>query len=463
MGLSLEIAKRVRAMRFEQFPPAAIHWAKVGILDTVGVTILGGRDAATQIVGKVLLKGGQGSSLLFGQDRRVTALDAARINGVAAHALDFDDCSNTFGGHPSAPVLPAIFALADEMNVSGRDFIAAYVAGYEAECKIAACVNLYQYNRGWHSTTTIGIFGAAVAAGHLLKMNEQQIATALSIAASLASGVRSNVGTMTKPLHNGQAVHNGLYAALLAREGLTASDTAFEGEMGYFDCYNGKGNFDASKILPNWGQPLDIIEPAIAIKQYPCCGSTHPAIDCMLDLVRDHDLKPDDVAKIESYTHTRRLFHTNRPNPKTSVDAKFSVQYAIARALVDKKLVVEYFDGNAYEDPRVQAVMKKISVAPYTTEQFAADNHFGAEVRVTLNNGKVLIKKVDQPYGRTAEVALPAAALKAKFENCIRGIVHESNIARLYAAIQNFEALTDVREMTGLISARAATPAAAAA
>lgn len=463
MPLALEIAERVRALCYEDLPPEAIYWAKVGILDTTGVTIKGGRDPSTRIVDKLLAKNSPGSSVLFGLDRRVGALDAARINGVASHALDFDDCNNTLGGHPSAPILPGLYALADESGASGRDFITAYVAGFETECKISLGVNLYQYLKGWHPTATIGIFGAAAACGHLLKLSASQIATALSIAASMAAGVKSNLGTMTKPLHVGQCAHNGLFAALLAKEGFTASDTAFEGKQGYFDCFNGEGNFDMAKILPQWGDPFDIIKPGVGIKQYPCCASTHPAIDCMLGLIKTHDLKPADVEKIESYTHPRRLAHTNRPQPKSSVDAKFSVQYAVSRALVERKILAEYYDGDTYLDPAVQAVMKKVHAAPYTTAQFPADNHFGAEVRVTVTGGKVLSMKVDQPLGRTSSAPLPPELLRAKFENCIKGIVHDANIEPLYACIQAFENLPDVRAVTALISERAVKPIAAAA
>jgi len=463
MALALEIAKRVRALRYEDLSAEAIYWAKIGILDTTGGTIKGGLDPATAIVDKLLSAHAPGSSLLFGLDRRVGALDAARINGVASHALDFDDCNNTLGGHPSAPILPGLYALADEHGVSGRDFMTAYVAGFETECKISMGVNLYQYLKGWHPTATIGIFGAAAAAGHMLKMPAEQIAVALSIAASMAAGVKSNLGTMTKPLHVGQCAHNGVFAALLASEGFTASETAFEGNQGYFDCFNGAGNFDMAKILPNWANPLDIIKPGVGVKQYPCCASTHPAIDCILSLVQEHKLKAADVEKIESYTHTRRLAHTNRPQPKTSLDAKFSVQYAISRAFVEGKIIAEYFEGDAYTDPEVQAVMKKVQAAPYTTAQFPAENHFGAEVRVTLTNGKVLVKKVDQPLGRTSTAPLSVEQLKAKFDNCIAGIVHDANVAPLYESIREFEKLADVRAVTALISSRPAKCVAAAA
>jgi 2-methylcitrate dehydratase PrpD len=143
MIIANEFAKHIRATRYDDLPPEAVHWAKIGLLDTIGVTIAGSRDDSTRIVSNVIT-GSSGPSLAFGQDRRVSALDAAQINGTAAHALDFDDCNNTLGGHPSAPILPAIFALADEHGASGKDFIAAYVAGFETECKLSMCVNLYQ-------------------------------------------------------------------------------------------------------------------------------------------------------------------------------------------------------------------------------------------------------------------------------------------------------------------------------
>src|SRR5688572_32940719 len=215
MPFALELAQRITTLRAEDLTPAVVHWAKVGVLDTVGVTLAGSDDPAATLVSRVLSSGGR--SLILGTGKRVGALDAALVNGTASHALDFDDCNNTLGGHPSAPILPALFALADEIGASGRDFIAAYVAGFETECKISMGVNFYQYTRGWHPSTTIGVFGAAAACAKLLNLNDERTAVALAIAASLASGIKSNFGTYVKPLHIGHCARNGLFAALLAR------------------------------------------------------------------------------------------------------------------------------------------------------------------------------------------------------------------------------------------------------
>ena len=451
MGFALELGRRITALRFEDLPPEAMHWAKVGILDTVGVTLAGSSDPSATIVAGVLSSGGP--SLVLGTSKRVGPLDAALVNGTASHALDFDDCNNTLGGHPSAPILPALFALADETGASGRDFIAAYVAGFETECKISMGVNFYQYTRGWHPTTTIGVFGAAAACAKLLRLDDERTAVALAIAASLASGIKSNFGTYVKPLHIGHCARNGLFAALLARDGYTASPVAFEHKQGYFEVFNGAGNYDAEKILPAWGKPFDILTPGIAIKQYPCCGSTHPAIDAMLELVREHDVKPGAVERIQSWTHTRRLEHTNRPDPQSTKDAKFSVQYCLARALVDRKVAIEHFEGEAYKDAEVRKVTGLVEAAPYTTQQFPAENHFGAEVKVTLRGGTVLSSKVDQPLGRTTANALPQARLREKFENCANRALPPDATSIVYAAIMALDTLADVRAVNNAMAA----------
>lgn len=461
MSLALELARRINALHYATLPPPAVHWAKVGILDTVGVTLAGSTDPSATIVAGVLAAGG-GRSLVFGTSRRVSALDAALVNGTASHALDFDDCNNTLGGHPSVPILPALFALADDLGASGRDFIAAYVAGFETECKISLGVNFHQYTRGWHPTTTIGVFGATAACARLLHLSDAQTATALSIAASLAAGIKSNFGTMVKPLHVGHCARSGLFAALLARDGYNAGALTFEHKQGYFEVFNGAGNYDAAKILPAWGRPFDIVKPGIAIKQYPCCGSTHPAIDAMLQLVREHDLQPDQVERIDAWTHARRLEHTNRPDPQSTKDAKFSVQYCLARALTDRKVAIEHFEGEAYRDPAVRAVTARVRAAPYSTAQFPADNHFGAEVKITLKSGATLSARVDQPFGRTSDNPLPPQLLQEKFENCAARVLPRDAVAAAHAAIQDFENLPDVRALTQAMDSAAHARRAAA-
>ncbi len=451
MPLALELARRIGALDFEDLPSDAVHWAKVGILDTVGVTLAGGSDPSVQIVARSLAAG-PGPSLVFGSQQRINPLDAALINGTASHSLDFDDCNNTLGGHPSVPILPALFAIADQTKVNGRDFIAAYVAGFETECKIAMGVNIYQYTRGWHPTTTIGVFGAAAACARLLRLSDTQTATALSIAASFAAGIKANFGTMTKPLHVGHCSRDGLFAAFLARDGLTANPTAFEHKQGYFEVFNGAGNYDAGKILPAWGQPFDIVDPGIATKQHPCCGSTHPAIDALLILVNEHDLRPDQIGRIDAWIHPFCLEHTNRPEPQTSTDARFSIQYCLARALADRKVTLEHFEGDGFRDQAIRQSMGRVHAAPHTPAQFAADNYFGAEVKVTLQSGRTYTAKVEEPLGCTSRNPLPVELLQEKFVNCALRVLPQTRVTELYKAMRDLERIGDVRELTALMS-----------
>jgi 2-methylcitrate dehydratase PrpD len=463
MTLALELARRINALTFNELPREAIHWAKVGILDTVGVTLAGAREDCTRIVDGIATHGATGPSLIFGGNRRTAPLEAALVNGTASHALDFDDMNNTLGGHPSVPILPALFALADEIGASGRDFLTAYVAGFETECKVAMGVHFYHYTKGWHPTATLGVFGAAAACGKLLKLSDDKTATALSIAASLAAGIKANFGTMVKPLHIGHCTRNGMFAALLARDGFTAGDRVFEHKQGFFNVFNGEGNYDAGKILPAWAQPLDIVKPGIAIKQYPCCGSTHSALDAMLKLAREHKPAADDIERVDVWTHARRLEHTNRPEPKSDLDAKFSVQYCMARALLDRRISIEHFEGKVYEEPAVRKLLPRVHAAPYTTAQFPADNHFGAEVKIALRSGKTLSAKVDQPFGRTSDNPLPAGLLKEKFENCAARALSREQTASVYSTIQGLENLQDVRELTKIIAGEGKRTRAAAA
>jgi len=449
MQLAQELARRSAALRFEHLPAEAVHWAKIGILDTVGVTLAGCGEPAARIVRKIA--GNGGASLVFGSAERTSALDAALVNGVASHALDFDDMNNTLGGHPSAPILPALFALADERPVNGRAFIAAFVAGFETECKVGLGVNFHHYTKGWHATATLGVLGAAAGACNLLRLDADRTAIALAIATSLAAGIKANFGTMTKPLHVGHCARSGLFAALLAEEGFTANPGAFEHNQGFLDVFNGPGTYDVERMLAHWGDPFDIVAPGIAVKQYPCCGSTHPALDVMLDLVRRHDLRPTNVARIESWTHPRRLEHTNRPDPQSGLEAKFSVQYCLARALTDRSIRIEDFEGDAWRDPAVRAVLPRVHAAAYTTAQFPADKHYGAEVKVTTADGKTVSGRIDEALGRTSDNPLPAERLREKFDNCVARVLPPARSTALADTIERLDGLADMRSFSALL------------
>ena len=228
------LAGNILSTEWDNLPPQAIHWAKIGIMDTIGVTLAGaGEDCTRAILETPGVAESPGPALIFGHGRRTSVLDAVLINGVASHALDFDDVNNCIGGHPSVPLVPAIFALGDMVNISGRDALLAYIVGFETETRIGRAVNHSHYEKGWHPTATIGIFGTVASASFLLGLDQEQTATALGLATSLASGVKANFGTMTKPLHVGHSLRNGITAVLLARKGFTANVGAFEHHHGF--------------------------------------------------------------------------------------------------------------------------------------------------------------------------------------------------------------------------------------
>ena len=412
-----EIADRVCQVTFEGLPREAVATAKQAIVDTIGVTLAGAQERTTAVVARTLrVTAAPGPALIFGSSERLDVLSAALINGVAAHALDFDDCSNTLGGHPSAPILPALWTLAP--GASGRAFIAAYAAGVECECRLARAVHFHHYEKGWHPTATLGTFGSAAACGHLLRLTPNQMASALALAASMASGVKANFGTMTKPFHVGHAARNGLLAALLAREGMTANHGALEHKQGFFAVFNGAGTFHPDRVLAEWANPYELAEPGIAFKRHPCCGSTHSAADAMLHLRATHGIAPGRVARIESWTHPRRLEHTNRPDPQSGLDGKFSIQYVLARALMHGIVSLEHFTDEAVRDSAARALTAKVAAAGDASPARDADDHFYARVRVTTTAGEAFDHFVDAPLGRDRAHPLPERTLELKFRDC---------------------------------------------
>jgi 2-methylcitrate dehydratase PrpD len=242
MNLAMQIAERIHALGYESVSPAACAWTASAFVDTVGVTLAGFVDAGPQALLRVPgVTAAPGPALILGTGRRTSVLDAALVNGVAAHALDYDDVAGSLGGHPSVMLIPALIPLGEWLGCSGRDLVLAYVVGFETMCRIARGVHHHHYEKGWHPTATLGIFGTVAAAARLLRLPVPQTAVALGLAASLAAGFKANLGTMTKPLHVGHAVRDGVFAALLAQQGFTANPGALEHRQGFLDVFNGPG------------------------------------------------------------------------------------------------------------------------------------------------------------------------------------------------------------------------------
>lgn len=438
-------------MHSEDLPSAAVQWSKIAVIDTLGVMLAGAEEDCVSIV-RGIAGTADGPCNVAGSTRRTDCLSAALINGTAAHALDFDNGSNSMGGHISATVVPALIAAAETHGGSGRDLLLAHTVGFETGARIGHGVNFYHYEKGWHPTSTLGTFAVIAACSSLLKLTEEQTAMALAIGASTASGIKANFGTMTKPLHVGHCARNGLLAVLLAREGYTANTAAFEHRQGFFNVYNGEGNYDVRRILENWADPLEIIRPGAGYKEYPCCAATHAALDTTFALLSNHGpMKAERIAQIETWTPARRLAHTNRPDPQSNLDAKFSVQYCVARALLDGRIIIGQFEGNAYQDPATRRLMQRIRSEIHRPGQFAPDNHFGAEVTISLTDGQRLSSRVDIQRGRTSDNPIPPELLRAKFDNCAARLLSRDAVARLSATLESLEQLESIRELANLM------------
>jgi 2-methylcitrate dehydratase PrpD len=452
MMLLEQLAQRTLAFDKRQLTKLSVAQAKVCILDTIGVMLAGYPEPCTQILLKTSgVATAPGPALIFGSARRTGVLDAALINGTASHALDFDDFSGIMGGHHSVPLVSTLLALAEERGGTGEELIAAYVIGVEVEIRLARAVNFHHYDKGWHPTATLGIFGAAAAACHLLKLDPARTTMALCIAASLAGGLKANFGTMTKPLHIGQCCRNSLLAALLAEGGFDAATDAFEHPQGFLNVFNGPGTFNMTKLFENWGEPWEIESKSIGLKQFACCGSTHPAINMALRLRREEGIASVDIARIEIFPHGRRLRHTNTPHPQTSLEAKFSVQYVVARALRDGVLRLRDFEGDAHFDPEIRRLLDLTTAVPHPDMADDAEGQWGAEVIVTLKDGRRLARRVDNLVGRGGDDPMSSSELWDKFSDCAaRGIPREQ-IAPLFERLETLEKVTDIAQVTRLL------------
>ncbi len=463
-AMLLRLAHHIVAFSREQMTPKAVALARTAFIDTLGVTLAGVAEDCTRILLQTPgVAEAPGTATIFGTDRKSSMLDAALVNATASHALDYDDFSQPMGGHQSAPLVAPLMAVAEDRGLSGEQLIVAYVVGIETEIRLARAVNFHHYDKGWHPTATLGVFGGTAAVCRLLGLDEQRTAQALAIAASLAAGIKANFGTMTKPLHIGHCSRSAVFAALLAERGFTANACALEHQQGFFNTFNGPGRYAPERLFENWCAPLEIESPAMGLKQFPCCGSTHPAIAMALALVREEGIKAKDIRRVTILAHPRRLPHTDRPDPQTPLAAKFSIQYAVARALVSGAVRLEHFEGDAHMDRDVRAVLAVTSAGPHSDMPDDAAEQFGAEVRVELQDGRMLSRRIDSQIGRGGDNPMSAEELWEKFEDCSRRVLPRGDILPLFDRLESLETVRNIRDVTRLMAKRSLPKPAAAA
>lgn len=434
MALTQEVASFVARTRYQDLPKEVVTLARGFILDGLGVALAGSTDECSRIVqAHTRHMRAKGESTVLGSNFSAPAPKAALVNGVAGHAMDYDDTQLSTSKeavyglltHPTTPVLAAVLAIGEREKVSGQEFLLAYILGVEVECRIADAINPRHYQSGFHSTATMGGLGAAMAVGKILKLKEEGLIRTLGIAASMASGLRENFGTMTKPLHAGRAAENGVTAALLAQAGFTAATNILEARRGFYNAM--AGGYDDSKISGRLGRPYFMVDPGISIKPYPSGSLSHPAQDLILDLVKQHDLHAADIQSIAVGTNSNVPNALIYPMPKTALEGKFSIPFCMAIAVLERKAGIAQFQDRKVRDKKVVELMKRVSL--YVDDELEALGYdqVRSRIRVTLKNGKVIEGRYDVARGHP-EKPMSWAELGEKFRDCADLVV-----ARKYA------------------------------
>jgi len=439
--VTAELAERASAIRYQDLPDDIRTLARQCLLDWLAVTLAGSREELSRILADQAIEdGGRPAASLIGRDAKTSAQQAALANGAASHALDYDDVNMAMSGHPTVPIVPALLALAEASGASGADFIAAFVAGYETECRIGALVLPDHYARGFHATGTIGSFGAAAACAHLLGIDAETTATALGIAATQAAGLKSMFGTMCKPLHAGKAAQNGLLAAMLAARGFSSRGDALECAQGFAATQSADFRPERALADPRGGYHLR----RNLFKYHAACYLTHAPIECARTLRREHAIEPGTVreASLKVDAGASKVCHI--PAPRTGLEAKFSLRLTTAMALagIDTARLESYSEETA-KNPALAALRDKVSV-----DFQPGWPHTQAELKVTLNDGRVLEATHDSGIPEQ-DFDEQGRRLKAKFGSLVEPVLGERTHA-LAAAVASLDERATLRDLTCL-------------
>jgi 2-methylcitrate dehydratase PrpD len=453
MGLTQEVASFVARTRYRDIPKDVVQLARGFILDGLGVALAGSTDECSRIVQQHIRRAaGRGESSILGTTLSAPAAKAALANGVAGHAMDYDDTQLSTSKqavyglltHPTTPVLAAVLGAGEKEKISGEDFVLAYILGVEIECRIADAINPRHYQSGFHSTATMGGLGAAMAVGKLLRLKEEQLIRALGIAASMASGLRENFGTMTKPLHAGRAAENGVGAALLAGDGFTAANNILEARRGFFNAM--AGGYDESKISGRLGAPYFMKEPGISIKPYPSGSLSHPAQDLILDLVRQHDLTAADIERIDVGTNSNVPNALIYPMPKTALEGKFSIPFCMAIAVLERKAGIAQFQDRKVRDKKVVELMKRVTLSVDDELEKLGYDQVRSRIRIALKDGRTIEGRYDVARGHP-EKPMSWAELGDKFRDCAALVLPAKNAEEVVELIAQVEELKNLNPL----------------
>ncbi|HEX2216053.1 MAG TPA: MmgE/PrpD family protein [Xanthobacteraceae bacterium] len=444
-GLTRQVAQFVAGLDPEKIPSRCYQAARTGIADCVAVTVAGASEPPVAIVREVA---GEGSVPAGAPEipsgRMLSALDAALVNGVAGHVLDYDDVA--LDGHTSVALTPAIFAEGWASGARGRDALAAYVAGYEVWAALMEREPGAMHERGFHPTAIWGTLSAAAACARLQRLDPEQAAHAIGIAASLAAGLVANFGTMTKSLHAGRTAQAGVLAARLAKKGYTASTDALEHHSGLLRAHSPSGNPNLSDDDLALGRDWRLERTGVNVKRYPICYATHRSIDAMLALAETHDLKPDDVQEIRPVIgETQRVMLRNR-KPKNGLEAKFSIEFAMASALVARQVGLAQLTDSFVQRKDVGGAMAKVACETRPNEPgraFAPAD----EVSVALRSGQVIAHKPVVNAKGSWENPMSAAEFRAKFMDCTERVLGGNRATSLYESLMALDDAPTLREL----------------
>jgi 2-methylcitrate dehydratase PrpD len=449
--------------RFEDLPEEALRIGRRCILDTVGLYIAGAQEPSLRIlIEDALAQGGRPEALLPGAGaQKVPAPLAARVLGTAGHAHDWDDTQvshdpeHVYGllTHPSVPPLTAALVTAEKLGIDdGRAVMLAFQLGFEVECKISEWMKPRHYRRGHHSSGTVGTFGACIATAKLLGLDREALGNAIGIAASLAAGIRCNFGTMTKPLHVGRAAENGVTAATLAARGFTADPTALDGPWGFF-AVMGEG-YTEVKAEAGFGAPLTIVEPGISIKPFPSGILTHQSMDAMLKLVRDHDLKPDQVEAVRFYAGRNITEPIRYPIARNHLQAKFSMPALLSMIVLCRRASHHEFEDAFVAGEAMQDLQRRTEVIVDPQIDGAGYDKIRSRIEVDTRDGRTLVQWADERYRGGPSNPISDADLEAKFRMCAEGVLDRREQDEAVEIVRAFDIRADVRRLTALIAKR---------
>jgi 2-methylcitrate dehydratase PrpD len=456
-GATQAVVSFIRQAAIEDFPDEAVRLAKRCIIDGLGVILAG----STQPAGHILRDYVAGSdthvdaTVLGTETFKTSSALAALVNGTSGHALDWDDtqlatsADRIFGllTHPTIPPLVTALALGESAKISGMRFLEAFLTGFEVECKISEAIHPDHYKKGFHSSATVGTFGAATVAAKLLNLNDEQVAHMLAIAASSASGIRVNFGSMTKPLHVGRAAQNGIVAAELAALGFTGGDNALDPPWGFFQTFSHGGGFDAQRIIGKLGNPHTIVSPGVSIKPYPCGVLGHPTMDAMRRLVTDHDVDASAIVAIRVRAGSNILNPLRYPIAHNELEAKFCPAFMVSAIALRRKAGIHEFNDEFVCSEPVQALMKKVDCVLDADIEAQGWEKIRSTVEVDLADGRTLVQQADERYRGGPDFPFTRDDLFEKFSDCASLVLPENQINSVFELVEALETCADITEL----------------